>query len=114
MSKPTGSYNPGSALAVDTDPPNTTAPDEKRVFVTTSSNDAAVYCLALGGAVTVQLWGYLAGRWFKIGAAQACPVDTMTYLPAIPPMDVGNLYLQVTVNTTAACTGIHWGFQGKR
>jgi len=49
-----------SPLAVDSDDPNATAPNDLRTFVgpTERGIDAsAVYAIPVGGAMTLQLWG---------------------------------------------------------
>lgn len=103
------------AIAVDSDDPNTTAPATNRIFeAATRPDQSLAYVLAVGGAATVQLWGYdpISKRWFKLGAATSCAQDTLTYLPVIPPLDFGLLYLQVTINSAATYLGV--GLQGMR
>jgi hypothetical protein len=103
-------------LAVDTNDPNTTAPDDSRLFQgpsTRQTTPTAAYVLAVGGPITVELWMYSdqMKQWFKVAAATACAQDALTYLPTIPPLDGGALFLRVTVNAgTAAGCGV--GFQG--
>lgn len=116
MSAPVYNYpTTGSAIAVDSDP-NTAAPTELRTFdgpTGIEKRSSAAYVVPVGGAPTIQLWGYVTQlkRWAKIGAATACPVDTFTSLGS-PPTGVARLFAQVTANSGA--TGFVVGFQENR
>ena len=104
-----------TAIAVDSSDPNSAAPGETRKFHSIFGEPApsAPYILPLGGGVTVQLWLYSTklARWFKVGGATVCAADTMTTLP-IPPTDCGDLFPQITANST--CTQYSIGFLGKK
>lgn len=106
-----------SPLAVDTDSPNTTEPSELRTFhampLGRDGTATAAYAVAIGGAVTLQLWTYMVDvkRWCKIGTATACAEDTLTQL-GTPPIGADVLYAQVTENS--ACTRFGIGLIGTR
>lgn len=112
--KPSFSTN----TAVDSSGPNTTAPTINlfQGVVNKQSSPTQIYIIPLGGAITVLLWMLdgKANRWFSVGVATACAVDALTYIAAIPPADIEELYLQITANAGSACTKFGYGFQGSR
>lgn len=113
MSAPVYRY-PATSVTVDTNDPNTTAPDEMRRFAAPSGRDSAasaVCAVAVGGSVTLQLWGYVPAfkRWAKIGSATAVAADTVVEL-ATPPTDMPSLFAQVTA--VAGATGFVLMYRG--
>ncbi len=107
-----------TSTAVDSSGPNTAEPTTNTFqgVVNKETTPTQVYVVPVGGAITVALWmkDSKLNRWFAIGAATACSVDALTYIAAIPPADVEELYLQVTANAGSACTKFGYGFQGAR
>jgi len=106
----------GSALSVD-DAPNTTEPAASRTFVGPTrpgSVPQQAYAVAIGGAMTVQLWMWSATlkRWCSLGAATACAQDAATLLPNVVPDGGQTLFAQITVNAAGTQLGV--GLTGTR
>ena len=115
MARPTFITMPiGSALP--TDPaPNTTAPTDLQTFeipADRATQASALYAVAVGGTVTLQIWAYIPQfkRWAAVGTATACAADTVVTLPT-PPTGMLKLFAQVTANSGATqfCVGITGG-----
>jgi hypothetical protein len=118
MSAPVYHYpNPsGSAITVDSDSPNTTSPTDMRRFAAPTGRDStasSVCAVAIGGTITLQLWGYVVGlkRWAQIGSPVVVAADTVVDI-ATPPTDMPSLYAQVTAVTGA--TGFALMYRGAR
>jgi hypothetical protein len=95
--------------APDTNP-NTTAPLPDLVFAVPVPQGGylpAVWCAALGGGCSVQLWAFDAttSSWLTVGAATALTAGAHTALAGAP---IGPLYLQVTVVGTATRLVAGW------
>ena len=105
----------GAALGLDAADPNAAAPTAARQFgapiddVALNGVQLAI-CPRGGTTITIQLWvfepsGDAAGRWYKVGAATACPTDTLTPIVQLAPRG-GRMYAQITANTNVTYFGV--------
>lgn len=98
----------GSALAVDTNGPNTTPPAANRTFRLTSANLAVTGTATLIGdgneqasTITLQPWHYddTYGAWFKLGVVTPASVGNWSTITTVGGGLIGmKVFMQITAN----------------